>query len=558
MYGDVLSRLPDDTMRLLEVLSVVGESIPLRVALLIANNSPDGMSMGPLLRHGLIQVKEDHEETWLQLRQPAVASLVLNHISKKQIRKIHREVARALISMPASQWRDQLIAWHAAHGAAPAKALHALLHLAETLHGDHRHRQALQVLQQIPTGGSVPPLTRARLAIVHGEVLMVLGRIQEAREALFAGRQIAQEQQEPALTGRALIGLAKVTHRMGLDQETDALVKEALHLPLSPKHQIQGFLLAADRLRQAAKREEAARLYNQTIDLSIKEQMRLFAAKAHGGLGIMLAESGHLAAAAQHFEQQAAFARVHGLSSQLAQTLCRLASCYTQQGRVSHAQAALQEALHHAHQIEDPDVLILVRLAMGRVFLNTGHLDRVQKALDTSRSALLTTSTLSLRLNYRDLQGLYRLRQGDWQAALASFQIAEKESTDAGFTILGGFFLGMIVVLTADPDALLESMDILEEARDHRLSATLLYYGGTIGGDIDVLDFAREEARTSGDRFLLLQVLYAVGGESAWQEACTIFSEIDTHLPRGLQPVFYRTPAAHWCRTNRLDSNKTD
>ena len=59
------------------------------------------------------------------------------------------------------------------------------------------------------------------------------------------------------------------------------------------------------------------------------------------------------------------------------------------------------------------------------------------------------------------------------------------------------------------------------------------------------------------DQFLLLQVLYAVGGESAWREAHSIFTEIDKHLPRELKSVFYRTPAVHWCKTARLETNKT-
>ena len=96
----------------------------------------------------------------------------------------------------------------------------------------------------------------------------------------------------------------------------------------------------------------------------------------------------------------------------------------------------------------------------------------------------------------------------------------------------------MIGVLTADPDALLEAMDLLEDTGDRRLGATLLYYGGTVGGDAEVLEFAVEEARASGDLFLLLEVLHATGGRRAQHEARRIVTTIEATLPDSFRIFF--------------------
>jgi hypothetical protein len=132
---------------------------------------------------------------------------------------------------------------------------------------------------------------------------------------------------------------------------------------------------------------------------------------------------------------------------------------------------------------------------------------------------------------------------------LATFQSAEAEADRTGFAVLGAYYLGMIGVLTADPDALLEAMDLLEDTGDRRLSATLLYYGGTVGGDAEVLEFAVEEARASGDLFLLLEVLHATGGRRARHEAGRIASTIEATIPKKLHPYFQQHPAVSWCQT---------
>jgi tetratricopeptide (TPR) repeat protein len=223
-------------------------------------------------------------------------------------------------------------------------------------------------------------------------------------------------------------------------------------------------------------------------------------------------------------------------------------------GRLDLALENIDEAASIATQAELTYEVARTRIGRAEVHLVAGDLERAGRLLSESRVAQQASASADLRLAYRSAVADYRLAMGDRQAALATFQAAELEASRAGFAVVRAYFLGMIGVLTAHPDKLLEAMDLLEDTGDRRLSARLLFYGGTVGGDAEVLGFAVEEARASGDRFLMLEVLHAVGGALAHAEARRLIEALRERMPPYLQGHFLQRPVVRWALSTEVAS----
>lgn len=553
LYGDVLSELPKTARSVLQVLAIAGETIPMRIVLSLTGSHPSGEDLSILFKRGLI-TREIHDGAeWLRLRRPAIGSLLLNQLSSRQQRTIHRSLAAAISLAPTSDWRDQLVAWHQAYGAPPESASEALVALGEDLFSHRQHSRALAVLDRarshiVGTSHTI----QARLNIARGEVLKAAGRLEEAMVSLARGRDLAEALNTPSLLARALVSTAEVHDHQGFKQQAAVLAEEALAVLANQESSpitLKALLLAANSHRLGARRTQAIAMLNRCIDLSVDQDRREFAARAHGSLGAMLAENGNLLGAINHIEEETAYARMRQDPAWLVQALCRLSTCHRRIGRIDQSVDDLTEAEHAARSAELPYELARANIAWASLSLSLGNLPRVKALLQQNRIALQPGARTDLRLAYREVVATYRLAEGDRLAALATFQAAEAEADRTGFAVLGAYYLGMIGVLTADPDALLEAMDLLEDTGDRRLSATLLYYGGTVGGDAEVLEFAVEEARASGDLFLLLEVLHATGGRRARHEARKIASTIEATIPKKLHPYFQQHPAVSWCQT---------
>ncbi|MFT5680713.1 MAG: tetratricopeptide (TPR) repeat protein, partial [Myxococcota bacterium] len=552
LYGDTLSELSRPARRILEVMAIAGETMPLDLVLHLTGSHPSGEDLGVLLKRGLITRVLHEGAEWISLRRPALGSLLLNQLSAEQQRLIHRSLAATISLSRPSDWREQLVSWHRAYGAPPDSASESLVALGEDLFTRGQPTRALSVLDR--ARGHIlaaPRPVQARLELARGEVLKAKGRLEEAMVSLSRGRDIAESLGDAALQARALVSTAQVHDHQGFKQQAAVLAEEALALlegvPDNPTS-LKALLLAANSHRLGARRAQAAEMLNRCIDLSVDQDRREFAAQAHGSLGAMLAEDGQLKEAIQHIEQETAYARLHQDPAWMAQALCRLATCHRRIGRIDLARDDLTEAEYYARSTELPYELARTGIARAALHLALGDLASVGELLSSTRIALQSGARTDLKLAYREVVAHYRLAEGDRLAALATFQAAEAEADRTGFAILGAYFLGMIGVLTADPDALLEAMDLLEDTGDRRLSATLLYYGGTVGGDAEVLEFAVEEARVSGDMFLLLEVLHATGGSRAQHEAHQIVEQIEAHLPSELNRFFQQHPAVSWSR----------
>jgi tetratricopeptide (TPR) repeat protein len=549
LFGEVLASLDPAARRLLEVLSIVGEALPLDTALELAEVSLDGLSTGPLVQAGLASRERHSDGDWIMLRRPALAPLVLEGVPAAQQTQIHRRLAAALRALPGDPWRDEQIAWHEAHGAAPEDAPAALLRLGEQLHLRGQHARALDVLARAGrTRGGAPEVTVA-IAIARGEVLDAVSRRTEAIEALSAGRTLAVEHGLDRLHGRALVALAQARHRAGDEHLAADLAHEAIELlgshaedPSLPR----ALLLAATAHRLRGEPDPARALYERCVQTARSQGDAATAAMADGGMGILLAEEGSLEDALRHLEREARHLRTHGQARRLVPALYRLAITLRRLGRADEALMALDEADDAARFAHLPYERARVDVGRAAVHLAAGDLEGTEDRLARAQVALHPDADAFLRLSHREIQADLRMAGGDRQAALAVFQAAESEARSAGLVAARAYFLGMVGVLTADPDALIDAMDVLGIAGDRRLAARVLLMGAITGGDDEILAAALEEARNSGDVFLVLDVLAAGGEPGDREEARGLCARIMTHLPLALQATFGASLAARW------------
>jgi tetratricopeptide (TPR) repeat protein len=215
-------------------------------------------------------------------------------------------------------------------------------------------------------------------------------------------------------------------------------------------------------------------------------------------------------------------------------------------GQVGAALESLDEADEVGRYAELHYDRAHARVGRAAVHLALGDLRGATHLLASARIATDPEASTSTRLFYREVQADLRMAAGDRQAALAAYQSAEVEATRGGYAAQGAYFLGMIGVLTADPDALTDAMEVLGRGGDRRLAARLLFSGATVGGDAEVLETAERETRECNDVFLLLEVLHASGGERNRQEAQRIAQRIYWSAPRSLRAHFRSRPEVRW------------
>lgn len=549
LFGDMLLRLPEEASALLEVLAISGEALPLRAALEAAGVDPSGLSSATLSREGLVALEREGPDERIALRRPAVGALVLAQIPELRQQDVHRRIARALSRLPRDAWRDARVAWHTALGAPAESAGAALQALGEQLLAAGQPGRALEVLDRAAHAPGTDLYTAAGVAAARGEALALLGRSEAASAALRAALELAQAMENTALSARCLVLLSEL-HFLQQDGEGSLpLAEQALELladrpsdPLRPR----ALLAAASAYRVGAEPDLAAARYHQCIDEGMALGQREYAAMAHGGLGLLLAEAGRLDDAVRHLDQEAAFLRARTMPGRLVHTLWRISQLRLRLGEIQQALDVLAEAESLSRLAELPYERALAEIGRAAVFVAIGERRLAGLLLRSAAVALEPDAAPHIRLAYRLIQGDLRMISGDFQAALASFQAAESEAAAAGHLALGAYCLGMAGVLTADPEGLTRAMEVLGRSGDRALTARLLLHGARVGGDADVLQSAEAEARASHDVFALLSVLHAVGSEDARRDARLIVRQVEGDIPLEHRPAFATVPAVAW------------
>jgi tetratricopeptide (TPR) repeat protein len=550
LFGSLIGQLPEGARALLDVLAVAGEALPIELALRIAGDDGSGLALGPLDQTRLIAIERHEDGDWVMLRRPAVGTLVVGAIPALAQQQLHAALADALQELPSWPWRDQRLTWHAAHGADAAHAPEALLRLGEALHRRGLHARALEVLDRVSRSAEVDVQVAALLAVARGEALEAIARRAEANTTLLAARRLAEELGDEGLLARVMVASAQVHHGMGDERRAAQLAEEALSLlrdrPADPALPA-ALLIAATSHRMGARPEHATALLRRCAEVAQAQGRPEYAAMAEGGLGSLLAEEGLLRDAVAHMGREVAYLRVQGPARRLAPTLYRLSVVQRRLGRIQDALLLLDEAEEVACFAQLPYERALARIGRAGVHLAVGDFEGTAALLKAARVALDPDASTFHRIQFREVQAHMRLLAGDRQAALAVFQAAEVEATRAGLASAAAFFLGMVGVLTADGDAITDAMEVLGSAGDRRLAARLLLYGGTVGGDAEILESAEREARASGDVFLLLEVLHASGTAAHQEEARALAGAIVQDVPPALIDAFLGLPAIKWC-----------
>ena len=547
LFGEVLVRLPDAALRVLEVLAISGDPLPVRVALEVAGEDSD--TIGQLLMEALVVLDRHSDMEWVALRRPAVGALVLAQTHEGRQLELHQRIAWAMKRLPREAWREDRIAWHTAHGARPEQAAEALLDLGEVLLDRGQVTRAVEVLSRAAQQPCPEPRVSAAIAIARGEALAVAGRVHEAANALQAGWELARNAGEDQLGARALVALSELHGfrdpggALALAEQAMALLTRLPGDPLIPR----ALLASANAYRIGAEPRLATARYEQCIDEGLALGQREYAAMAHGGLGLVLAEDGRLEDADRHLEYEAAFLRTRTMPARLSQTLSRLAHIRLRLGDVNGALQSLDEGDAVARVAELSYERALLQVVRASLHLELGDRRQASALLRQSTVALESDAPVFLRLSWRRVQAEHRMLVGDHQAALAAFQAAEMEAGASGYTAIQAYCLGMVGVLTAETDALTRAMEVLVRAGDRSLTARLLLHGGRIGGDADILHSACQEGRASRDRFVLLAVLHAVGSDEARREAASVARVIEGRTPKTLLGFFYKLPPVIWC-----------
>ncbi len=563
LFGDVLLRLPEDAQSLLEVLAVSGDALPLRAALEAAGADLSGLSASTLARESLVQIELNHAQEWISLRRPAVGALVLAQTPESRQLEVHRRLARALSRLPREGWRDARLAWHTAFGAGPDSSASALLQLGEQLCASGQPSQALDVLDRAAQQPNHDIHTTTCIAVTRGEALALTGRTEAAGTTLRAALELARGLSDDALCARVLVLLAELHAQEHEGPGAVPMAEQALSLLANlPTHPIRprALLAAANAHRVGAEPDLAAARYHQCIDEGMAQGQREYAAMAHGGLGLLLAEAGRLDDAIRHLEQEVAFLRARTMPSRLIHVLYRISQIRLRLGEIRLALENLSEADTIARLSALPYDRALAEIGRASILLQIGARAQASALLKSARVALEPDAAAHIRLAYRLIQGELRMSLGDHQAALASFQAAESEALAVGFHALGAYSLGMSGVLTADADALTRAMEVLGRSGDRSLTARLLLHGARVGGDAEVLHSAESEARSSRDLFVLLAVLHAVGSDEARREARAIARQIEARTPGEHRSAFAALPAVAWAMARAdalLDSVST-
>ena len=549
LFSGLVESLSESAMSILRVMAVIGEALPTPILLTLAGTDPSGYDLGPLRLAKLLAESEHSGETWLTLRRPAIASFLLKDLTESEQRDVHRRLVDLLEAHPHSAWRNERIAWHRAHSATSEKTPVALLELGEELLSKGRAEQALSVLNRATSLNPSDTRISARLALARGEGLDRLSRPEEALTALRAGRKLAEGLKDTHLQGRAMVVLGRVHHHLGDERRALALAEEAIELFESDRENPYlpvALHMASNSHRLAGRPERADAMARECLTTARTQGNREYIARAMGVMGILFAEEGHLDSALHHLQQEASWFRMNNRKETLVACLYRIAICHRRMGNPDLALEALDEADSLTRFGGMGYYRALVLIGRAAIHLTLGDIAGANDMLESAREARDASAPTWIRINWQETQAQLRLIAGDIQAALAVYHAAEMEAGRAGYIVTASFFLGMTGVITADPRAITDAMEVLNCAGDRTMGARLLLHGATVGGDDEVLESAMEEVRASGDQFLLLKVLLASAGAHHQREALEIATAISEKVPNQLLEGYLDQPMIRW------------
>ncbi len=550
-FQRALERLGRGERALLEVLAVADEELPLEVALASAGEgegSPAPLRLAQL--KFATERQDDRGRAWIGAHRPVVAAMTRVELGDERVRALHGALARSLEGYPRGPWRDARLPYHQALSVPPEQAVQALVGLGDWLASRQRYRRALDVLERVPRGRSLTPLSATHQALARGRALLALGRAADARQSLNAARRLAGEVQRPDLAAQALVALGELQVRFGgaaraLECAEEALSSstDSVHDPMLPA----AMVLRAEVLRlqgHTAAAEEASR---NAMDVALVQGRMDVAARAQINLAKLSHARGGVEQAGHDLVGAAELLRDSGDSEGLAECLFELSRLYRQQGAIDQALRCAREAGQVALEDDLTRGRAWAAVARAAVLLSCGDLDGAWQILSKERFAE-GAGDLTLRMAWLETAADLRMAWGDRPAALAVHQQGLAEAETAGWFMHRAYHAGMVAILTARGSELSEALAQLYEIDDRHRAARLLLEGAMMTADVEILAEAREEIRALGDRFLLLRALHMTGGAAAREEICEITDELLSRTSGPLREHIPALAAVSWAR----------
>ena len=210
---------------------------------------------------------------------------------------------------------------------------------------------------------------------------------------------------------------------------------------------------------------------------------------------------------------------------------------------------AIAEARIELKRVPYSPVHTLLELTWTEVLLRVGKIDEVAGRMNALARAAQPDSPYAIRARLALLLSRLRRLQHDPASAHAVHLRAEEDAARADDLPLRAYHSGMASVLTGDVQAAIVSAGRLDAPTVAQLRADLLTVCARTSRDSGLFRLAEASARASGDRTLLLQLLYSVRGPGARKEASEVVTEAVEDLYSPLREAFLALPEVQWARS---------
>lgn len=553
LFRPSLEALDPSATRLLELLSVAREALPVELACRVARVEASDEPLRRLVELHLATFTTDGSGGWLSVRRQALGALVAAQLSEETTRACNAALARAIGEMPRSPWRDERLPFYQAYGASSEQAALALVRMGEWLESRGRHAQALEVLTRATHEEGLDMLAATRCALARGQALRWLSRPIEALDALHAAKNLAKDQDRPDLLVSALVGMAEARFHHGEVIRALELAEEALRIlgeepgPMAARAQV----VCGDALAIQGDLRNASARYELVAEIAGKlgdgEAMSL----AHAGFADVFLQAGRTGDAIRHLLQECAWQRGANRSDALVTTLVQLARARLRAGDIGGADEAVAEAERLADETGLAPLSALAAIGRSWLQLACGDAVGANELLRRHWFAGEPEINVQIRGWWLAARAAVRLALRDHNAALATCNQLVEEAGRVGWEAFRAYHAGVIAVLRGHGDDLTEALDTLADIEDHHATARLLLTAARIGGDAEVLDAALVEAREAGDRMVLLEALHAVGGRAQQKEAYSVARNVLARAAGPYARMLEQWPPVWWALGRR-------